>query len=152
MLLDFFNWLAKAKTFPGTTAFVIGDVLDLKKTGLDQTTADADIWLVIRTTTTFTGTTTALSIDLVSSDTNPGTGAWTSPTVHLTGNAFAAIANVPTAGNDWAAVRIPRGTYKRYLGLRANYATAAPSAGAVDAYLVDSLRLGTIPPQGIVGP
>ncbi len=153
MLVDFNIWMAKAKVFPGTTAFALGDVIDLKKTGLDQTTAEGQMWVVLRVTTAFTGTTTAMSIDLVSSDTNPnGAAAWTSPTVHLTGTAYATIGATPAVGGDWQIFKLPRGTYKRYLGLRANYATAAPTTGAIDGYLIDSVRLGQIPAQGIVGP
>lgn len=149
MILSFFEWFAKAATFPGTTAFLLGTTIDLKKTGIDQSTND-EYWWVTRTTTAFTGTSTNLSIDLLSSDTSPTT-TWTSPTVHVTGTVYAAIANVPAVGADWLAVQLPRGTYKRYLGLRANYATAAPSTGAVDSFLVPQYRAGQILPQGIVG-
>ena len=160
MRMDVLGTFARVKpadtagtNFPGTTAFVLGDVIDMKKTGLDQSVGNDDsTWIIIRTEgVAFTGTETNISIDVVSSDTAPTT-TWTSPTTHITGNVFAANANVPAIGQDWMAIQLPRGVYKRYLGLRANYATATPTTGRVQAFLSNDLRNGIIVPQGIVGP
>jgi len=129
--------------FPGTTALSLGNTIDLSKTGRDIGNGE-DLYLVVRTQTAFTGTTTAASIDVVSSDTDPvptvggPAAAWTSPTVHVTGNVYANLAGLPGAGainTVWAVTCLPRGTYKRYLGLRGNFATAAWSTGKVEAFL-----------------
>ncbi len=147
------NEFAAAVAFPGTTAYKLGNTLDLSKTGRDVG-AGQDTWLVIKTSSTaFTGTTTAISVDVVSSDTDPST-TWTTPTVHITGDVFANVAGMPGAGAKntvWKAIQLPQGTYKRYLGLRANFATAAFTTGTLDAFLTTEPNRFVAYAQGVIG-
>lgn len=145
--------------FPGTTAYSLGNTIDLSKTGRDIGNGE-DLYLVIRAQTAFTGTTTAISVDLVSSDTDPvptvggAAAAWTTPTVHITGDVYANVAGLPGAGainTVWKVICLPRGVYKRYLGLRANYATAAFSTGKLEAFLVTEANGWKAYDQGVIG-
>jgi len=155
--VDFLNWFARVKkadttgtNFPATTAYVLGDVIDLKKSGFDISMGHGEsMWLVIRTGLAFATAGAGLYLELVSSDTNPGAAAWTSPTIHLTTATFT-YATAPALGLDWLAVQLPRGAYKRYLGLRANF-TTIPTTGRVNAFLATAVRNGQIIPQGIIG-
>lgn len=58
----------------------------------------------------------------------------TSPTVHFSTGALAFAAFSP-AGTVLAAVRIPAGSYERYLGVRYTVANGPLTAGAFDAFL-----------------
>ena len=145
---------ASNTAFPGTTAYKLGNTIDLSKTGRDIG-AGKDVWLVFKTgTTAFTGTTTAISIDVVSSDKDPST-TWTTPAVHLSGDVFANVAGMPGGGAKstvWKAIQLPAGqVYKRYLGLRANCATAAFSTGTFDAFITTEPNRFLSYNQGVIG-
>ena len=153
------NELVVSKAITGTTGQTIGKSIDLKKSGLDIGNGQ-DIFLAIDIDTAFTGTTTALSFDVVSTDTDPDAANTATPstpltpTVHITGTVYAAIANLPgagAAGNRILAIQLPRGAYKRYLALRANFATATPTTGKINAYLTTEPNGWTALPQAVIG-
>lgn len=160
--LEFANGNGAGVPFPGTTAYSLGNTIDLSKTGRDIGNG-RDVYLVIKTAgTALTGTSTNISIDVVSSDTDPvptaaalpTAAAWTSPTVHVTGDVYANVAGTPGAGaanTVWKVLQLPRGVYKRYLGLRANFATAAPSTGKFEAFLTTEPNGWIAAAQGAIG-
>ncbi len=156
MRTSYYDYFARVKStdttgtnFPGTTAFVLGDVIDLKKTGMDQSMGHgSNVWVVIRTGLAFATAGAGLFLEVVSSDTAPST-TWSSPAIHLTTATFT-FSTAPALGADWLVVQLPRGLYKRYLGIRANYSTI-PTTGRVSCFITDEVYNHQIVPQGIVG-
>lgn len=113
---------------------IIGDVVDLKSpTTNPNTTVDlegSDLYLVIQVDTTFVGATSTTKFELASDST---ADLATSKTVHY------ATAAIPVAtlvaGYVVCAVKLPSGSYERYLGLWETVATANVTAGKINAFL-----------------
>lgn len=113
---------------------IIGDVIDLKPaTTSPNTTVDlegSDVYFVMTVATTFVGATSTSKFELSSDST---ANLATSRTIHF------ATAAIPVAtlvaGYVICAVRLPSGSYERYLGVWETNATAAVTAGAVNAFL-----------------
>lgn len=113
---------------------IIGDVIDTKSpTTSPNTTVDlegSDLYFVMQVDTTFVGATSTTKFELVSDST---ADLATSRTVHF------ATAAIPVAtlvaGYMICAVRLPAGSYERYLGVWETNATAAVTAGKVNAFL-----------------
>lgn len=114
----------------------IGDVIDTKSATIDPNTLKdfglSDIFLVIRVSVAATsGGAATGQFRLVSDDTS--TPSTTTATVHATSAAIA-VASL-TAGATIMVVKLPSGSYERYLGIQQITGTAAFTAGAVDAFL-----------------
>jgi len=100
-----------------------------------------DVYLVVITQTaaTDTGSDATLTVTLESDST---ADLATSATVHYTTGALAFAAFSP-AGTMIVAVKIPKGEYERYVGVRYTVAAGPLTAGKFDAFLttdVDSYR------------
>lgn len=144
-------WLDERLEFADATAlntgaagtYNIGDVFDTHGptvghgSGLNVTRdlgADGELYLVIRVATAATsGGAATGQFRLVSDDT--ATPSTTTATVHYTSAAIA-VASL-TAGATVAVVRLPSGSYERYVGIQQITGTAAFTAGAIDAFLTN---------------
>lgn len=114
----------------------IGDVIDTRATSIDpNVTKDhegSDLYLVIQVDTTATsGGAATGQFRLVSDDTaTPDTAT---ATIHYTGPAIPVATLV--AGYRYCAVRLPSGSYERYIGVQQITGTAAFTAGKINAFL-----------------
>jgi hypothetical protein len=100
-----------------------------------------DVYLVVitRTAATDAGNDATLAVSLESDSTE---NLATSPTVHFTTGALAFAAFSP-AGTVVAMVKLPAGSYERFLGVRYTVAAGPLTAGNFDAFLtadVDAWR------------
>jgi hypothetical protein len=124
---------------PGT--FNIGDVIDTRSASIDpNVTKDhegSDLYLVIQVDTTATGGATTGQFRLVSDDV--ATPDLVTATVHYTGPAIAVASLV--AGYRYCAVRLPSGSYERYIGIQQITGGAAFTAGKVNAFLTSDPAL-----------
>lgn len=115
----------------------IGDVIDIKSTTTDpNTTKDlegSDLYLVLQVDTAATsGGSATGQFQLVSDSTaTPSTDG--TQTIHYTGPAIA-VASL-TAGYRYCAVKLPSGSYERYIGVQQVTAVAAFTAGKINAFL-----------------
>ena len=124
-----------------TTTAISTNVLDLNPDGYglaggvqDIGNGRQDIFLVVMTTVTVTGTTPTLNLTLESS----AAVGLTSPTVHYSTGTLAAAA-FQTAGTVFVqGLPLPNGDYLRYLGLR--YTTSTFTAGAFTAFLTTDVQ------------
>ena len=144
-----------SKILPATTLYSLGNTIDLGKTGLDIGNG-ADLTFVVDVSVVcVVGTNAGFTFELVSSDTDPvptvggAAAAWTSPTVHYSSGLIAAAAYA--VGTRLVAVHVPRGTYKRYLGIRASWVTASLTSGQFAAYLAQEVNGFKATPQGVIG-
>lgn len=122
----------------------IGDVVDTRgSAGVNPNpTRDlgvsADLWLVARVAVTATsGGSATLRLRLVSDDT--ATPDTSTATVHYESPAIPVASLV--AGTTIAAIKLPSGSYERYLGIQQITGTAAFTAGAIDAFLTNDPNL-----------
>lgn len=119
---------------------IIGDVIDLKpSTTNPNTTVDlegSDLYLVIQVDTTFVGATSTTKFELASDST---ADLATSKTVHFATPAIPVATLV--AGYTVCAVKLPSGSYERYLGLWETVATANVTAGKINAFLTSDPAL-----------
>jgi hypothetical protein len=119
---------------------LIGDVVDLKSpTTAPNTTVDlegSDLYLILQVDTTFVGATSTTKFELCSDST---ADLATSKTVHF------ATAAIPVAtlvaGYLICAVKLPSGSYERYLGIWETVATANVTAGKINAFLTSDPAL-----------
>ncbi len=109
--------------------YVIGDVVDLGAAGRDIGNGE-ELELVVQVDTTATsGGSATLAISLATDDNS----SLSSPTKIVTSPAVA-VASL-TAGTTVFRVRVPAGTYERYLGIVQTTGTAAFTAGKINAFL-----------------
>lgn len=114
----------------------IGDVIDTRAATIDpNVTKDhegSDLYLVVQVDTTATsGGSATLAIRLVSDDT--ATPDTSTSTLHYLGPTVAVATLV--AGYRYCAVRLPAGSYERYIGIQQVTGTAAFTAGKINAFL-----------------
>lgn len=126
---------------------VLGDVIDLDPASVaPNTTVDiegSDLYLVIQTDTEVitAGSAGTIQFFLVSDALNTlGAGVVANCTEHWRSAALvtddaAANATVLNAGGLIACIRLPSGSYERYLGILFTTATADTTAGKVNAFL-----------------
>lgn len=119
--------------------YLIGSQIDLGVDGLDVGVGE-DLYLVIQVTTTATSGGSATGQFKLASDASAAISTTTS-TVHFVTDAIAVATLV--AGYRVAAVRLPSGTYERYLGILQVTGTAAFTAGAIDAFLTKDISAWT---------
>jgi hypothetical protein len=119
---------------------IIGNVVDTKpSTTNPNTTVDlegSDLYFVMQVDTTFVGATSTTKFELSSDST---ADLATSRTVHY------ATAAIPVAtlvaGYTICAVKLPSGSYERYLGVWETVAAANVTAGKVNAFLTSDPAL-----------
>ena len=112
--------------------YLIGNVINLNKTGLDLGQGDP-LWLVIQVSTTATSSGSAAATFKLASDAQAAIATDGSATVHLVSDTMT-VASL-TTGTVVLMAPLPRGTYERYLGLLQVTGTAAFTAGKVNAFL-----------------
>lgn len=143
MILDELLEFADASSVANAAGTVLlGDVIDLGGTTQDVGLGE-ELWLIIQTTTEIiTGGVAGTIQFFLCSDAlaTLGGGVVASTTEHyatralITDDAGANDAEL-NAGGVIAAVRLPSGTYERYLGILVTIATTTVTAGAVNAFL-----------------
>jgi len=114
----------------------LGDVIDTRSLTIDpNVTKDlegSDLYLIVSIDTAATsGGSATLQIRLVSDDTS--TPDTSTATVHYTGPAVPVASLV--AGYRYCAVKLPAGSYERYVGIQQITGTAAFTAGKINAFL-----------------
>lgn len=112
--------------------YTLGDVIDLKASGLDIGHGEP-LYLVIQVSTTATSGGSATANFTLASDSTASIATDGSASVHYTTGAIALSAL--TAGTMVAVAALPQGTYERYLGLLQTTGTAAFTAGKINAFL-----------------
>lgn len=139
MLLDNQNYFSDSQAVTSTA--ISENVIDTASLDLSPTTQDLgvgeDIWLVVQTAVAATdsGDDATLTITLES---DSAAGLDDSATVHYSSGAIA-FADFSPAGTVVLAVRLPKGEYERYLGLRYTVASGPLTAGQFDAFLTKNI-------------
>lgn len=109
--------------------YVIGDTIDLGLAGRDIGNGE-DLEFVVQVDTTATsGGSATLAVSLATDD----NASLSSPTKIVTSPAVA-VASL-TAGTTVFRVKVPAGTYERYIGIVQTTGTAAFTAGKINAFL-----------------
>lgn len=133
MILDAQNEFSDGQAVTSTA--ISTNVIDLGATNtLKDIGAGEPVYLVVQTivAATDSGSDATLTVTLESDST---ADLATSATVHFSTGAMAFAAFSP-AGTVLAAVRLPIGSYERYLGVRFTVASGPLTAGNFDAFLV----------------
>ena len=141
MILDERNEFCDATALnTGVAAsYLIGDVIDL---GLSRDIGTGeDLYLVITVATTATSGGAATGQFHLASDAQAAIAVDGTASYHFSSAAIAVATLV--AGYTIAAVRLPSGTYERYLGILQTTGTAAFTAGAVNAFLTKDISKWT---------
>lgn len=134
MILDELNEFADAVALNTGVAgdYLVGDVIDL---GAAPTLQDVglgeDLYVVVQIDTTATSGGAATGAFSLASDSTANLA--TSPTKHVTSAAHPVASLV--AGFTALAVKLPAGSYERYLGIIQTTGTAAFTAGKINAFL-----------------
>lgn len=124
-----------------TSTAISTNVVDLAPLGngvgtntLRDLGAGEPMWLIVRTlaAATDSGSDATLTVTLESDSTE---NLATSATVHYSTGALA-FATFSPAGTELVRVRLPGGSYERYLGVRYTVASGPLTAGTFDAFLV----------------
>ena len=137
MYLDAKNEFSDAQAVTSTA--ISTNVIDLGATNtLKDIGVGEDVWLVVLTQTAATdsGSDATLAVTLESDST---ANLATSATVHYSTGALAFAAFSP-AGTVLAAVRLPSGSYERYLGVRYTVASGPLTDGKFDAFLTKDVQ------------
>jgi len=147
MILDTFNEFASAESVAAAAGTaLIGDVIDLGATSLDIGTGEP-LYVVIRPTTEIITGGAAGTIQFkLASDAQAAIATDGSATVHVASDAYVTDGTDANdaqlkvnAANPILAVRLPSGTYERYLGILCTIGTTTVTAGAVDAFLTHDI-------------
>lgn len=141
MILDERNEFCDATALNTGAAgsYLIGDVIDTSIAGTatqpnDLGAGDA-LWLVIQVATTATSGGSATGQFHLCSDAAAAIAVDGSATYHFSSGAIPVATLV--AGYRVACVKLPSGTYERYIGIVQTTGTAAFTAGAVNAFLTN---------------
>lgn len=139
MILDERNEFcdATALNTGGAASYLVGDVIDLGLTGMDLG-AGEDLYCVIQVDTTATSGGSATGAFHLASDAQAAIAVDGSATYHFSTAAIPVATLV--AGYQIAAFRLPAGTYERYLGILQTTATAAFTAGKINAFLTKDIK------------
>ncbi|MCK9565893.1 MAG: hypothetical protein M0Q43_07585 [Methanothrix sp.] len=126
--LDEFAEFCDDTTITATvTNALVGDVVDLGTASLNLGTTD--IWFVAKIGTAVTSNSTGtITLTLLSDST---ANLATSATTHFTASA---VKGTLVAGYKWIAVKLPAGTYERYLGIFCQ-SDSVLLGGTLNAYL-----------------
>lgn len=136
-VIDLFSTLAGGAT--GSASAIIAGVSPNARLDIGQ---GEDVYLIVATAVaaTDTGNDATLTVTLESDDAVTLASA---PVVHFSSGALAFAAFSP-AGTRLVAVKLPSGSYKRYLGVRYTVANGPLTAGQFDAFLAKDLQANTI--------
>jgi hypothetical protein len=140
MILDERLEMADATSVAATAGTaVIGDVIDLGAAPNDIGLSEP-LWFIIQVDTAIVAAGAGtIKFDLVSDAlATLGAGVLANCTVHASTAALVTAASTPagqTAGSILMAIRLPAGTYERYLGVLCTIATQTVSAGKINAFL-----------------
>lgn len=134
MILDERNEFADATALNTGAAgsYLVGDVIDLTAIGADIGQG-TELWLVIQVDTTATSGGSATGKFALCSDAQAAIAVDGSQTIHFETAAIPVATLV--AGYQVCAIRLPLGTYERYLGIVQTTGTAAFTAGKINAFL-----------------
>lgn len=134
MWIDDFTEMADATALNtgGAGSYLVGDVIDTTLVSKDLGIGE-DLWVVIQVDTTATSGGSATGNFQLVSDAQAAIATDGSATVHLSSGAIAVATLV--AGYTIMAARLPVGTYERYIGILQTTATAAFTAGKINAFL-----------------
>jgi len=145
MLMDERNEFcdATALNTGGAASYLIGDVIDLDPCAVaPNTTVDLDgseLYLVIQVDTTATSGGSGTYQFHLASDAQAAIAVDGTATYHFSTAAIAVATLV--AGYRVCAVKLPSGSYERYLGILQTTAVAAATAGKVNAFLTNDPAL-----------
>lgn len=136
---------ATALNTGAAASYLIGDVID---TGGDGAEGNSDdVYLVIQVDTTATSGGAATGTFRLCSDAQAAIAVDGSQTIHYS-SATIPVASL-VAGYEVCAIKLPRGTYERYLGIVQVTATAAFTAGKVNAFLTKDAKVWQAFPDGL---
>lgn len=130
----------------GTDTLLLGSQIDLETAGLDLGTGD-NPYLVIQIEDALGSTLTNTEVFKLVSDDRASINTTGSATVHFTSSTVTGTLGV--AGYRVACVKLPNGTYERYLGILCATSTVASTAGSVNAYLTFNPPSNKIYPDGL---
>jgi hypothetical protein len=120
-------------------SYLIGDVIDTGIAGTSTQPNDLgagdSLWLVIQVATTATSGGSATGQFHLCSDAQAAIATNGTATYHFSSGAIP-VATL-AAGYQVACVKLPAGTYERYVGIVQTTGTAAFTAGAVNAFLTN---------------
>ena len=126
---------ATALSTSGTGIANVGDIIDLSQTTNDLGHGEP-VYLVIQVTTAVTSAGSATVSFILASDAG-AIATDGSATDHIT---TAAIPKATLVAGYELVLALPDGDYERYVGLQQNVATAALTAGNVNAFLTSNPR------------
>lgn len=140
MLIDERNEFcdAVAANTGGAGSYLLGDVIDTRPATISpNATVDLmnDLYLVIQVATAFTSGGAGTYGFALCSDAQAAIAVDGSQTVHFSTGQIA-LANL-TAGRTIACVKLPSGSYERFLGIVQTTAVAAATGGAINAFLTN---------------
>jgi hypothetical protein len=150
LIVDTFNEFGdnKALNTGAAGSYLVGNVIDTLPNaagaGGNITSGlgvGRDLWLVIQVTTTATSGGSATAQWSLCSDAQAAIAVDGSQTTHFSTAAIAVATLV--AGYRVCCIRLPAGTYERYVGIVQTTAVAAFTAGKVDMFLTDTPNLWT---------
>lgn len=140
MILDERTELCDATSIAAAAGTAVaGDVIDLGATPYDLGMGE-DLWMICQVDTAFVAAGAGTIQFSVVSDalSTLGGGSVASCTLHYQTAALATAASTPagqTAGSTLFAIKLPSGTYERYLGILVTIATQTVSTGKINAFL-----------------
>lgn len=126
---------ATALNTGGAASYLVGDVIDTGNDGLNDV---EQLYLVIQVSTTATSGGSATGQFHLCSDAQAAIAVDGSATYHWSSPAIAVASLV--AGTYIARVELPKGQYERYIGIVQTTATAAFTAGAINAFLTPNVN------------
>lgn len=145
MIVDSLNEFGdnKALNTGAAGSYLIGNVIDtLVDAGgvganITSDLGSGSLWLVIQVTTTATSGGSATAVFSLCSDAQAAIAVDGTQTTHFATSAIPVATLV--AGYRVCAVRLPSGTYERYLGIVQTTGAAAFTAGKVDMFLTNDI-------------
>lgn len=123
---------ATALNTGAAASYLVGDVMDLSVIGADIGQG-TDVYLVIGVDTTATSGGSATGAFHLCSDAQAAIAVDGTATYHFSSSAIPVATLV--AGYQICAIKLPLGTYERYLGILQTTAVAAFTAGKINAFL-----------------
>lgn len=148
MILDERNEFCDATALNTGVAgsYLVGDVIDLGSVSRDIGTGE-DLYLVVQVDTTATSAGAATGQFHLCSDAQAAIATDSTATYHFSTSAIP-VATL-AAGYQVCAVRLPSGTYERYLGILQTTAVAAFTAGKINAFLTHDIAKWKAYPDAI---
>lgn len=130
---------ATAANTGGAGSYLVGDVYDTGIAGSSTVSNDLglgdSLWFVVQVDTAFTSGGSATVAFHLASDAAAAIATDGSASYHFSTSAIPVATLV--AGYTIAAVRVPSGTYERYVGMLQTTAVAALTAGKVNAFFTN---------------